>query len=173
MKASQRREMILEKLGSCDKTISATQLASEFGVSRQVIVGDIALLRAQGVDVLSTPKGYMIRESISNHYYSARIVCKHSPGDTEKELSIILEHGGQILTVEVDHPVYGMLTAPLNIKSNDDSVVFIEAIRDSRGQFLSSLTEGLHSHLISCPSISTFERIKNELKNAGILYEGN
>ncbi|MGT2807492.1 transcription repressor NadR [Streptococcus iniae] len=170
MKAKDRRKEILEKLTVSQKTLSASQLAKVFDVSRQVIVGDIALLRAQGADILSTPKGYMIREIVASHYYSGRIVCKHSPEETYQELSIILEQGGQILTVEIDHPVYGMLTAPLNIKNEDDIALFLEAIKDSKGHFLSSLTEGLHSHLIACPSLTDFERIKEALSKAHILY---
>ncbi|HFH9984884.1 TPA: 3H domain-containing protein, partial [Streptococcus pyogenes] len=36
----------------------------------------------------------------------------------------------------------------------------------------SSLTEGLHSHLISCSSQEAFLAIKHDLELAGILYKG-
>lgn len=127
MIANDRRQAILIKLQQVQEALSASSLAKELGVSRQVIVGDIALLRAQQIDIIST--------------------------------------------VEVEHPIYGMLTAPLNIKSQSDMLHFITKLKDSKAELLSSLTEGVHAHLISCPSQEAFEDICQDLKAAKILYQ--
>ena len=47
MKAEERRKIISQTL-TADQPISATALAGKFSVSRQIIVGDIALLREIG-----------------------------------------------------------------------------------------------------------------------------
>ena len=54
MQAAERRAEILEVLRGAKGAVSATQLAARFGVSRQVIVGDVALLRAAAADVFIT-----------------------------------------------------------------------------------------------------------------------
>ena len=46
MNAAQRRERILTRLNSAGAPLSASTLAAELGVSRQIVVGDVALLRA-------------------------------------------------------------------------------------------------------------------------------
>ena len=59
--ASERREQILSLLSeNRGVTLSASALAAKFGVSRQIIVGDIALMRAGGVDIVSTARGYSV-----------------------------------------------------------------------------------------------------------------
>ncbi|EHI68778.1 3H domain-containing protein [Streptococcus ictaluri] len=171
MIANDRRQAILIKLQQVQEALSASSLAKELGVSRQVIVGDIALLRAQQIDIISTPKGYLLSSALFTNHYSARLVCQHGPEQTEEELQIILAHDGIISTVEVEHPIYGMLTAPLNIKSQSDMLHFITKLKDSKAELLSSLTEGVHAHLISCPSQEAFEDICQDLKAAKILYQ--
>ncbi|VTS31979.1 transcriptional regulator [Streptococcus pseudoporcinus] len=170
MKADERRKTILEILEANQEPCSASQLAKKLEVSRQVIVGDIALLRALQNDIISTPKGYIMRQSLYSSDYTARLVCQHQNDQTFQELSIIVAHGGIISTVEVEHPLYGMLTAPLNIKSQQDILDFMAKVDYSHAELLSSLTNGLHSHLVSCPDQRSFEKIKEELSAVGILY---
>lgn len=90
MKAQERRENILTTLKGTKEAISASTLAKIFSVSRQVIVGDIALLRAQQCDIISTPKGYLMSSALSTHQFTARLVCQHGIEQTEEELEIIL-----------------------------------------------------------------------------------
>lgn len=171
MKAKQRRQQLLELLENERTTISATRLASILGVSRQVIVGDIALLRAFQHDIISTPKGYVMSSSMPCGAYNARIVCQHSFEETQNELEIIVKNGGLVSTVEIEHPIYGMLTAPLNIKTQEDIDDFMKKIKLSQAELLSSLTDGIHSHLVSCPTLEDFQKIKRALKKAGLLYQ--
>ena len=46
----------MELLSRADAPMSATTIAGLFSVSRQIIVGDIALLRAGGVQILATAR---------------------------------------------------------------------------------------------------------------------
>ena len=55
-----RREKIKEMLQKTDHPVTASSLAEHFSVSRQIIVGDIALLRASGLQILATPRGYLM-----------------------------------------------------------------------------------------------------------------
>ena len=58
MNAGERRERIVEILSSSTQPVTGTSLASVLGVTRQVIVQDVAVLRARGEKILATPKGY-------------------------------------------------------------------------------------------------------------------
>lgn len=62
MDNTRRRAYIKEKLEQADHRLRGMDLAKECGVSRQVIVGDMALLRARGMDIISTPRGYYLKK---------------------------------------------------------------------------------------------------------------
>ena len=55
----QRRKNIITMLKQSDVPVSGTRLGKENGVSRQVIVQDITLLRVEGYDIVATPRGYL------------------------------------------------------------------------------------------------------------------
>ena len=167
MRAEERRQAIREILQQSDQPLSATALANCFSVSRQVIVGDIALLRASGADISATPRGYVILTSPVGLIH--QIPCQHhSVADMEAELNIMVDHGCTVLDVIVEHPIYGQLTGPLQLSNRYDVAQFI-----ARGpQLLSALTEGIHLHTLSCPSEDAFIRVQNALLAAGILLEG-
>ncbi|KHD45248.1 3H domain-containing protein [Streptococcus hongkongensis] len=173
MKANERRQQILEMLENSEKTLSASYLAEELGVSRQIIVGDIAILRASKHDILSTPRGYIFNQFLLTNDFKGRIVCQHSNKETQEELEIIIANGGSILTVEIEHPIYGMIVASLNIKTKEDISDFMTKITNAQAELLSSLTNGLHSHLISSPDKESFDKIKKELAKRNILYQNN
>ena len=111
MKAAERRQKIIDILSQTQVPISASSLASRLGVSRQIIVGDVALLRAANHDVISTPKGYVMSQALYSHQFIGKIACQHGPERTKEELDSIVANGGIVVDVEVEHPVYGMLTA--------------------------------------------------------------
>ena len=52
MTAAERRTAILGLLETQVEPVNATALARQFSVSRQIIVGDVALLRAAGENVV-------------------------------------------------------------------------------------------------------------------------
>ena len=57
MNAGERRGEILKILKQTEVPIAARELAGRFGVSRQVIVQDLAVIRASTPGILSTTKG--------------------------------------------------------------------------------------------------------------------
>ena len=170
MNAEERREMILQELiRSSGEAVSASSLAGKFGVSRQIIVGDIALLRAAGENITATPRGYVI--TIHPEGSLRQIVCRHGEEDMGKELNAIVDQGCTVLDVIVDHPIYGQLTGPLHLRSRYDVTQFLERCRKSDAHPLSDLTGGVHLHTIACPDGESFERVKSALLDLGIMYD--
>ena len=136
MTASQRREAILEELARAEGPVSAGTLAGRFGVSRQVIVGDVALLRAGGAAVTATARGYVAEREQAEPV--RRVACRHTAGDMERELQIMVDNGCTVLDVIVEHPVYGQLTGALGLSSRYDVSQFV--LRAGAAQPLSLLT---------------------------------
>ena len=111
MNTEERREKILERLQQAEKPLTGTALSKEFAVSRQIIVGDISILRALGTHVYATPRGYIIpAESREKQGVIATLACRHSLSDMLKELCIIVDNGGFVRDVIVEHPLYGEMT---------------------------------------------------------------
>ena len=167
MKAEERRQIIAQTL-TADKAISATALAGKFSVSRQIIVGDIALLRAAGMDIVATPRGYKLGESSGLLRTVATI---HTKEQVEQELLTIVDNGCTVIDVIVEHPIYGQLTGPLQISSRYEVGQFIERCRNAEP--LSRLTDGIHLHTLLCPDEAAFERTKSALRALGVLLEEN
>ena len=167
MTSIQRRRQVYDLLKSADKPISATTLASQCAVTRQVIVGDIALLRAEGHNIAATPRGYVIPSETSGLVRC--VACSHSLQGTREELNAMVDCGCTVLDVIVEHPVYGQLTAALHLTSRYDVDQFIVKMRDSSAAPLSALTEGIHLHTLSCPSEDAFVHLKAKLDEMGVL----
>ncbi|MBQ5671776.1 MAG: transcription repressor NadR, partial [Oscillospiraceae bacterium] len=113
MNAETRRKKILEQLSASDKPVSATALAKMFSVSRQVIVGDIALLRASGADITATPRGYVLSKEAVGH--TRTVAVQHSPQQTKQELCIFVDNGCTVEDVIVEHPIYGQIVGQLHL----------------------------------------------------------
>jgi len=171
MDASKRREKILAIINRDNAPISASILAKELGVSRQVIVGDIALLRAHGHDIIATARGYVIPEFAVSNQYIGKIACCHSAEDTQAELYIMIDLGATVINVSVEHELYGEITGQLNIKTRDDADIFIDQLKRSEVKLLSELTMGVHLHTVACRNKSHFEQINNALHNAKFLVQ--
>ncbi|MCQ2473366.1 MAG: transcription repressor NadR [Saccharofermentans sp.] len=163
-----RREKILTILSESDAPISATSLASRFGVSRQIIVGDIALIRAQGINVTATPRGYVIADNATDSIIRT-IAVKHSDKDTALELNTIVDYGCKIIDVIVEHPLYGQISGQLQIASRFDVEQFIAEVKKEKAHSLSELTNGIHLHTIECPTEESYEHVVSKLKELGIL----
>lgn len=63
MKAAERRKAIVNLLLSEQEAISGSVLSERFGVSRQIIVQDITVLKGLDYDILSTHRGYIMQKS--------------------------------------------------------------------------------------------------------------
>ncbi len=163
----ERRQQILNIINKTDKPISASTLAGKFGVSRQIVVGDIALLRAEGHTIIATPRGYIIE---NKEGLKETIAVKHLQSDMEDELNTIVDLGGEIIDVIVEHSVYGEIKGNLHLSSRYDVSVFIEKVKTSKAKPLSTLTDGIHLHTILVKDEQMLERIKEALDLKGYLY---
>lgn len=167
MTSAQRRIYVLSVLSDAKGPVSASVLSREMSVSRQVIVGDIALLRAEGHQITATPRGYIIGSSSGG--ISHTIACCHSAEDTEKELLTVVDFGCTVEDVTVEHPVYGQITAILHLSSRYDVSEFLKKMADTKASPLSLLTDGIHLHRIICPDEAAFFRLSSQLSALGIL----
>lgn len=172
MNAKERRKLIVERLKKTETAMSASSLAQHLSVSRQVIVGDIALLRASGLKISATPRGYILEETSTSAFpFIGLIPCNHTPAQTRDELYTIVDFGGYAIDVIVEHPIYGQLTGPLDIASRHDVDLFIQHLASHKtAQPLSVVTGGVHFHRIGCRSEDTFELIKEALNKQGFLF---
>lgn len=169
MEAASRRQAILDRLRTADRPVSASALAAGLNVSRQIIVGDIALLRAGVAEISATPRGYVLPRATDG--ITRTIACRHTLAQTGQELDILVDNGCTVLDVIVEHPVYGQLTGQLQISSRYDVEQFLARIRDSDAAPLSMLTGGLHLHTLCCPNEDAYTRACAALKAAGLLLD--
>lgn len=168
MNSNERREKLLHILKTSNKPVKGVDLSKELNVTRQIVVKDIALLRASGIDILATSTGYIIY-NIKNQ--ECEIKCKNHNNNENLllELKTIIDLGGKVKDVIVDHPTYGTIKADLNLASNRDLKLFMENSKKNGFKQLSSLTQDYHVHTIEVPDEKTLEEIKKELKELNIL----
>lgn len=170
MLSQERRACIEKDLLLSREPISASTLARQYGVSRQVIVGDIALLRASGCQIQATPRGYICTDSHLSGL-TATIACRHTKEQMKSELYMVTDLGGSLLDVIVEHPIYGQLVGQLHVHSRYDADIFLQKVNSKNAQLLSQITDGIHLHTILCPDKATLQRIITALDAAGILYK--
>lgn len=164
MDANERREVILSILTSSEVPIKGTDLSEQLEVSRQVIVQDVAILRARGENILATPQGYLMPQIYGKKKLVKTIVCTHQNNEEiEEELRIIVDLGGKVLDVVVEHPLYGEIKSQLQIGSRHDLRQFIDNLNKTKAEPLSSLTGGVHIHTIEVNDEETLKRIKEGL----------
>lgn len=161
MKAVERRKAIVNLLLSSTDAISGGKLSEEFGVSRQIIVQDITVLKGSGYDILSTHNGYIIQKSpLKERVFKVH----HTTEQTEDELNTIVNLGGTVVDVFVWHKVYGKMVAPLNIFSPMHVKQFIEGVRSGKSTELMNITGGYHYHTVRAESEEILDKIANALE---------
>ena len=171
MTTEERRAAVLARLQGAGTPLSGTKLAREFGVSRQIIVGDISILRAEGEKIYATPRGYVMPERQGAEGLLVSFICRHSKEEMEKELLAFVDNGGEVLDVIVEHPVYGPLKADLLIASRRDVKNFLSKMQKCEAAPISLVTGGLHVHTVRVPDEEALEAIKEELGRLGVLEE--
>ncbi|MDO4976258.1 MAG: transcription repressor NadR [Eubacteriales bacterium] len=168
MTGNERRMKILETLSKSSAPIAAKTLAKEFNVSRQIIVSDIALLRAEKHEIASTNRGYILSEDAK----ATRVFkVKHSDDEVEQEMNLIVDYGGTVEDVFVYHKTYGTVRAEMNIRSRIDVIDFMKAIETGKSSFLKNITDGYHYHTITASSEKILDRIQEQLEKNGFLAQ--
>ena len=166
-----RRKNIIRMISHQRKPVSASLMAKKLNVSRQVIVGDVALLRAQGHEIIATARGYIIPNFNEMNQYLGKVACQHTGKNTKNELYAIVDLGAVVVNVIVEHEFYGELTGCLNLVTRDDVDAFIEKVEASKVKLLSELSvKGAHLHTVACRNIAHFEEVCQALEAGGYLY---
>ena len=170
MTGQNRRKEILARIKECNTPFSGQKLAEIFGVSRQVIVQDVALLRAEGYDIISTNRGYLLQGTKN---CSRIFKVQHSDEAIEDELCSIVDLGGCVESVIVHHKVYGTMEAHLGVNSRRKVALFIEDIQNGKSSPLKNITSNYHYHRVSADSEETLDLIERMLKQKQYLVEPN
>jgi hypothetical protein len=168
MNAEERRLALLDFIKESKAPVSGAILAKKFQVSRQIIVQDIALLRAADHAIFSTPKGYLCFPPVS---VSRVFHVTHTDEQIEEELYTIINLGGKVVDVFIEHEVYGSLHADMNINSAKDISEFLKTIGISNSKPLNSLTSGSHYHTVEAACNEILDEIQDALKEKGFLLQ--
>lgn len=171
MNGSERRDLIMRSLRGATDPVSGRALADEAGVSRQAVVQDIALLRADGHDIVATNRGYVLRERDSSAVPTRLVKVHHTLDELGDELNTIVDMGGTVLNVMVNHRVYGAITASLDVRNRRDVERYLEGIRSGKSFPLMTVTSGYHFHRIAADSEQTLDEIEAALASKGYLAE--
>lgn len=166
MTGQERRDAMIEIIRNSEKPVSGTALAKQFAVSRQVIVQDIALIRAAGYEVLSTHRGYLLGQKNS---VTRIFKVSHTDEEIADELNLIVDLGGKVLDVQINHKVYGRMKADLGIHSRKQVQDFMEEIRSGKSSPLKNITSNYHYHTVEADSEEVLDLIGKELNKRGYL----
>ena len=163
----QRRTDLLQLLKTAETPLNGQILAEKFHVTRQIIVQDIAVLRADGAPIISTNRGYIYKTNDSAKYYHQLFKVKHTIEDIEAELLAIVDNGGRVQNIMVEHPVYGEIQTYLKLTCRRDVQHFIQQIHETNFRGLSELTDGVHYHLVEADSQQDLDYVEKALEELG------
>ena len=162
MEGDARRQELLRLISKSQKPISGTELAQTLHVSRQVIVQDVALLRASKYPIFATNRGYVLLQD-DTHHVTRVIRVKHNSHQIEEELNVVLD-------VTVEHEIYGIIRADLKVASRQEVKLFLKDLYENQTKPLTDLTNGIHSHTIEAKSEEILDLVEKTLKEKGFLY---
>lgn len=170
LNGTERRKLLLEMIQQSKEPLSGKKLGELCGVTRQVIVTDIAILRSSGHDIISTPKGYLLNQKAQSSYMRVFKV-RHGNDQMEEELKLIVDAGGIVQNVMINHRAYGILSAQLLIKSRRDIKNFINDVTTGKSTLLCNVTSGYHFHTVLADSEIVLNEIEEALREHGFLTE--
>ena len=169
MTGSERREKIIEEIKKSKVPLSGSALAKICEVSRQVIVQDLAVIRASHPGIISTARGYVLEQPDQPAGCTREFKVRHTPDRTGQELNLIVDCGGRVKNISISHRVYGRITAEMDIRSRQDVREFLQSFEDSSSTVLSTATDGYHYHLVEAATPDRLSLIEKELKEHGFL----
>ncbi|WP_294401084.1 transcription repressor NadR [uncultured Clostridium sp.] len=167
MNSIERRDDIVKLLLDSFSPIKGTDIAEKYNVTRQVIVRDIAILRAKGINIMATPDGYIVNRNDGK--VKTIIAVNHKESEMFEEMSTVIKYGGTIEDVIVEHPLYGEIKGLLMVKNLNELNKFINKYKNQKGRLLSVLTNGVHLHTIAADTTEDIEAIIAELKAKNFL----
>lgn len=166
MSSDERREKIIDILKKSEEPVTGKRLAELLGVSRQVVVQYISLLRAQNINIMSTTNGYLLAD---DNTISRVFKVVHTDEQTEEELNLIVDYGGDVEDVFVYHKVYGTMKGELNIRSRKDVSDYMKSLATGKSSYLKNVTSGYHYHTVSARSEAVLDIIQEKLNERGFL----
>jgi transcriptional regulator of NAD metabolism len=167
MNSIERRECMIKLLSQSNEPLKGSVIAKKYSVTRQVIVKDVAILRAKGENIIATPDGYIINKN--KNKVKAIIAVNHTQEEMFDELSIVIKYGGVIEDVIVEHPLYGEIKGMLMIKNYNELSKFVQKYEDQKAKLLSALTNGVHLHTIAADSKDDINLIILELRKRNFI----
>lgn len=168
MNSTNRRNQIAEFLNEQSGPVSGSALAEKFSVSRQIVVSDISALRSQGYNIISTNKGYLMSESLT---CSRVFKLNHTDEQVKEELEIVVNHGGCVKNVFVNHKMYGRLSAPMDISTHRQIADYLNDIQYGKSAPLKNVTSGYHYHTVLAESEDVLDRIEEEFTQKGFIVK--
>lgn len=159
MENKERRDTILAMLRKADKPVTGTDMARVCQVSRQIIT-----------PIISTPRGYQLQE-FRKHGVQESFLCRHGADQVEAELNAIVDNGGVVHNVVVEHEVYGFMEGELNLRSRRDVQLYIQRMKETKAPLLSTMSNGIHTHLVETNTEEEMEAIRKALEKLGVLVE--
>lgn len=169
MESNERRESIYKLLVESNMPLKGSEIAKKYDVTRQVIVKDIAILRAKGNKIIATPDGYIIHTHTDSDRVKAVIAVMHTDEGLYDEMSTIIKYGGIVEDVIVEHPLYGEIRGMLMVKNYNEVTKFCDKYKKKKAKLLSVLTNGIHLHTISAETTDQINDIIKELKDKKII----
>ena len=165
-----RRQRIIGIITSAPQPVTGTELAAQLQVSRQIIVQDMAILRAAGGDIISTPRGYLRGSQPANRArYTGTLAVRHTRAQIAQELNALVDVGLRVVDVIIDHPIYGELRGMLMLESRSDVRSFLSRLEGTEP--LSTLTRGIHLHTVEASRSGALDEGREALREFGILLE--
>ncbi|MGE7601060.1 transcription repressor NadR [Peribacillus sp. NPDC097675] len=165
----ERRTKLLHILQTSSQPITGSELSQITNVSRQVIVGDITLLKARNEPIIATSQGYIYLQTETRPNPERTVACQHDPSRAQEELFLLVDIGITVKDVKVEHPVYGDLTASIMVSNRKEVESFLSKVTETNATLLSELTSGIHLHTISASSEEILNEAEEALNKAGIL----
>ena len=100
-------------------------------------------------------RGYILN---APHTITRVFKVSHTDAQTEDELYSIVDLGGTVVNVMVNHRVYGHMEAPLGISSRLKVKAFIDDIKNGKSSPLKNITSNYHYHTVEADSEKTARR---------------
>ncbi len=169
MNTAERRKQLIRLLSQSVQPVSGAALAQECGVSRQIIVSDMAALKEE-YPILATSRGYIFSKPPA----AVRVLkLVHTDEEIEDELSTVVQNGGRVRDVFVWHKIYGKIEAPLKIQTALDVTDYMESLKSGRSRPLKNVTYEYHYHTIEADTEEILDQVEQALDKKGYLVREN
>lgn len=170
MNNQMRREKLYKILEEANRPVTGIELSKDLGVTRQIIVGDVAILRSSGKPIISTARGYLIQGPVEKQLFHC---CSKTmdEAELEDELNAVVDNGGIVRGITLSHEVYGIIHIEMNLRSRREIRQYMDKLRANSAPLVITLTNGVHILKVATQSDEEMEGIKEALQDLGLLEQ--